>query len=80
MFDVLERAELVVSAALDGKPAKLKRLGVAFGSLGSCIDRTRTVAVAKSVESLMEKVFRCEMFVPSCRATRPRKTLWRCWR
>ena len=29
MFDVLEKAELVVSAALDGKHAKLKRLGVA---------------------------------------------------
>ena len=29
MFDVLEKAELVASAALDGKHAKLKRLGVA---------------------------------------------------
>lgn len=29
MFDVLEKAELVASAALDGKNAKLKRLGVA---------------------------------------------------
>ena len=28
MFDVLEKAELVVSAALEGKNAKLKRLGV----------------------------------------------------
>ena len=29
MFDVLEKAELVASATLDGKKAKLKRLGVA---------------------------------------------------
>lgn len=29
MFDVLEKAELVASAVLDGKKAKLKRLGVA---------------------------------------------------
>ena len=29
MFDVLEKAELVASAALEGKKAKLKRLGVA---------------------------------------------------
>ena len=73
MFDVLEKAELVASAALEGKHAKLKRLGVAEKLFLGDTNLMYALVASPDIGAIRETFFANQMRVSGLSYSIPQK-------